>query len=517
MIEELKKLLIYPVHPWLFALAPILFLYSNNLDLVRPGYLLKPIIVSLVGTTLIFLIIKGLLCSTEKSALLTSLFAFFFTSFGHFLKVIPPLKLGNGEIPNYTLLGIGLIIIYLAIWIWVVRTKRRLVDSNKIVLIVGLVLAAIPLSQMLFSAFTENDSRSISQPAITVPIDDSTDKPDVYYIIFDGYARQDILSEIYGHDNSEFISFLEDKGFLIGKESTSNYPQTYFSIASSLNMEYVNYLSEQNGQESDDRRSIIDLFENNKVRQIFEAQGYQYIQSTPRVAGVDEPDQNAINFGRKLSLNEFDRMLLNTTPLTMYFYYTFQLDNYREEILSTLERLPEIADNPEPTLAYLHITLAHPPFVFDQDGLADVVPGKVTGRDGSHYFEDHPGVEDYRTRYRNQLTFLNTKIEEMIEDLLARYESPPIIVLQADHGPGSGLDWENPEQTDMHERFSILNAYFLPEPGRTTLYPKISPVNTFRIIVNILFKQELPLLEDKSYFSSWSKPYQFIDVTRLSE
>lgn len=47
---------------------------------------------------------------------------------------------------------------------------------------------------------------------------------------------------------------------------------------------------------------------------------------------------------------------------------------------------------------------------------------------------------------------------------------------------------------------SILNAYYIPNNVNLFLYETITPVNTFRIILNNYFGQNLPLLEDKSYF-----------------
>ena len=35
----------------------------------------------------------------------------------------------------------------------------------------------------------------------------------------------------------------------------------------------------------------------------------------------------------------------------------------------------------------------------------------------------------------------------------------------------------------------------------TLLYPSISPVNTFRVVLNSYFGENLPLLEDKSYYA----------------
>ncbi len=75
------------------------------------------------------------------------------------------------------------------------------------------------------------------------------------------------------------------------------------------------------------------------------------------------------------------------------------------------------------------------------------------------------------------------------------------------------LDWENPDETSLRERMSVLNAYYLPNNGHKQLYDEITPVNTFRIIFNYYFNMNNELLEDRNYFSGWFHPYNFIDVT----
>ncbi len=65
-------------------------------------------------------------------------------------------------------------------------------------------------------------------------------KPDIYYIILDGYGRGDVLKSVYGFDNEKFYNELENRGFFIARKSNANYAQTtLFSLASSLNMEYL--------------------------------------------------------------------------------------------------------------------------------------------------------------------------------------------------------------------------------------------------------------------------------------
>ena len=66
-------------------------------------------------------------------------------------------------------------------------------------------------------------------------------KPDVYYIIFDAYPRSDQLLEHFGYDNREMIAFLEDNQFYVAHKSHANYPMTPLSLASSMNMQYMDF------------------------------------------------------------------------------------------------------------------------------------------------------------------------------------------------------------------------------------------------------------------------------------
>ena len=114
---------------------------------------------------------------------------------------------------------------------------------------------------------TVNTSAPIVQEAL----------PDIYYIIVDGYGRADLLQELYDYDNAEFIGYLEDRGFYVAAQSHSNYVQTTLSIASSMNFEYVNYLSEVVGDENRSREPLAELIQGSQIRAVLEAQGYQIV------------------------------------------------------------------------------------------------------------------------------------------------------------------------------------------------------------------------------------------------
>jgi hypothetical protein len=114
------------------------------------------------------------------------------------------------------------------------------------------------------------------------------------------------------------------------------------------------------------------------------------------------------------------------------------------------------------------------------------------------------------------LQFVNHSLEKTIAIILSKSEIPPIIILQADHGPGLLTDFSSLSNTCVKERFSPFAAYYLPDLDDRSVPPEISAVNTFRIIINEYFNANLPLLENRQYY--YKDPvsfYAFDDVTGL--
>ena len=109
---------------------------------------------------------------------------------------------------------------------------------------------------------------------------------------------------------------------------------------------------------------------------------------------------------------------------------------------------------------------------------------------------------------------------ETIDKILLESDSPPIIVLQGDHGTNTLLkkysdNWDNQNDESITERMSIFNAYYLPVQNTELIYDSITPVNSFRLILNAYFNADYELLDDKNYFSDYTHPYNFTDVTEI--
>jgi hypothetical protein len=176
------------------------------------------------------------------------------------------------------------------------------------------------------------------------------------------------------------------------------------------------------------------------------------------------------------------------------FSYSYQI--YRDRILYQFDQLAQIPDIPGPKYVFVHILAPHNPFVFDAEGnyLPRIVPFTMNAD------VDALRLPDYIRGYTGELEYINQRALESIDAILANSTTPPVIILQADHGtsrmPG--------KQT------AILNAYYLPEAeARSMLYPTISPVNSFRLVFNAYFSADMPLLQDDAYYADLETPFAF--------
>ena len=68
------------------------------------------------------------------------------------------------------------------------------------------------------------------------------------------------------------------------------------------------------------------------------------------------------------------------------------------------------------------------------------------------------------------------------------------------------------EESNLPECMSNLTAVLLPGKNNAGLYPRITPVNLFRVVLNAYFGAKLPMLEERVYYS-YPTPFAPNDVT----
>jgi hypothetical protein len=497
-----------PVHPFLFALFPILALYAHNIRSipVPAKELLGPLAASLASAIALYLALRAALGDARRSGLLVSLLIVWFFSFGH---IADRIAVWTGGIFNLSVF-FAVTIIFGLLAVLVVRSRRDFGGLTRFLNVAAATLVLINLVS-IGQTLARRPHPVIARD--TIVAGPAASRPNIYYIILDAYARADVLKEVFSFDNSGFIAGLEERGFYVAPKSTANYGQTHLSIASSLNFSYLDDLAREVGSSSSDREPLYRMIQDSRAAAFLKDQGYRFISLSSSIDPTDLKGAD-LYIGFAGSTSEFRRVLLNTTPLPLFVDLSGGLSPYeahRERILSAFRALEESPGERGPFFLFVHIMSPHPPFVFGPAG-EPVEPDylfSMVDADRLHGLGE-AAIRDYVVRYRDQMTFLNTKILAAVDAILDRSPQPPVIVIQGDHGSRAHTDFDRPEATYLRESLGILNAYHLPGDGRRRLYPTISPVNTFRLIFQHYLGADLQLLDDRSSWSTWRRPYKFI-------
>lgn len=528
----------FPYYLPLLSSFPVLFLFGQNSNALRPNDVLRPLVVANALALCLWLATGVLSRKWAESAALSSLAVLFLLSYGHAYDWIKSLGATGAAIGRHRfLLPMGLLILILCA-VYLYRTSRRPLWTSAFLNVIGLTLVLLPMAAIAQAGLAQQQRVEVTilddgGAELVIPAL-SGEQPDIYYIILDAYARQDLLLGIYDYDNSGFIQALERMGFYVAADSRSNYIQTELSLISSLNLAYVDDLSRMYGFDLD-MIPAADLIGSSRVRAILEQVGYQtaafdtgFRSTTIRDADVffeapggpsHQNEKNALN-----TLSAFEGLLIETSALRPFAdrfgvlgisrpINVFQpsYESHRETVRSILSRLRTIPDLEGDYFVFAHVLAPHPPFVFGPSGEPLNPDRAFTLADGSSYMRVGTR-EEYLSLYPGQLEYLNTLVLETLGRILEKSEPRPIIILQGDHGPGAFLDWDSPEASNLVERTSILNAYLLPEDVAAELYPSISPVNSFRLLLREYLDLPFPPLKDMSFFSFHEGPLGLIPI-----
>ena len=216
------------IHPFLFAIFPVLFVLAASLPILSPEQAIRPAIVFLAVSGIILLILYWLFKDWQRAGFLASMVVIMLYYYGYSYRLPREIHLFNLPISRHILI-ICFWVLFLGIlsskWLW--QRVRPHVITNFMNISSGLaVLYAIYLLAAFWFTSTKDPLVNWSRPPN--PAEDGirleeTYRPDIYYIILDGYARSDILQEIYNYDNSDFIDALKSRGFYVAEDSRSNY------------------------------------------------------------------------------------------------------------------------------------------------------------------------------------------------------------------------------------------------------------------------------------------------------
>ncbi len=536
MKQTLRTSLEQPIYPWLMGISPILHLYKENFGLVLDSEVIPSILLMLLGTGIIFYMINRLFRSIHFAAFITGLCSLVFSLSGHiYVLVFIPKSLGI-----WTMMVLaGLVYVIFAL-----RKTRsqeffaKATPSFNLIALALLVLqlASLAIARVETSKFVQIYADNIpnTSPGKNAPkAMDSATKPDIYYIVPDGYPSDAWLKSTENYDNSNFTSALEDRGFVVVSHAQSNYMTTVTSMTSVLNMQY--YPSNPSPYSDHDYLKLEGA--NNKVARLLADMGYTYIQllsgsyfPSPMADIVrDFTPQGTIDIEvdiKTVSEGLFTGAMPNTTAdLAMIersykrSFYTAYMDttllrlarsrlepllqnahglprnsSEPERFLETIDEVVRISEMPEATFTIAHLLKPHAPVVFNEVG--EQIPEN-----------ERPSPEEFFA----ELRYVNSRFLHLIDSILARSKNPPVIIFQSDHGSLLGRGPDGGRNT----LFDIYSAYLLPTNFSVEFPKPFTAVNSFRLVLNSVFGIDYELQTDKLFEQTRSYTFLFqqVDVT----
>ena len=536
--ETMKNSKIF--HPFLIAFFPIIAVYSVNIGLIQLEQFIFPTILIVGSALLFFLCLKYILKNGKKAALIVTLAFIIFFSFGHIYNMLNQVSIGDTDLgSNRTLLPIFVISFGIGSFL-IIRTKRTLDNATSIVNTISIVFITVIVAMVGIETFGCDEcliqqtyslgifSNQIMDSPLyfeehSFSVSESDSLPNVYYIILDGYPRNDVLKKHLDFDNSEFINFLKQREFYVAENSYSNYSLSSTSIPATMNMNYINFLADELGEDSRSYDPLLGkdfgLYADNQVIKNFKSMGYKVAKIGSVPMYLHEIPLADLSSCYK-SIHLMDNRLFDTvarTSMIGYFIERWSEDLQRQIIICAFEELPKISSYyEEPVFVWSHIMLPHFPLIFGANG-EPVTPGEsLLVMNNPHVFEGTDSSWNIKQQFLQQLQFANKKSMELVDKILEN-EKQSIIIIQSDHGSAFDVNLHDPTDDDVHQRLSNINAIYFPdEKPREILMNDTTNVNTFRIVFNSYFGSDYDILEDRIYWNlSYKKPFWFKDVTSV--
>lgn len=521
MLAMLRRQVV--IYPFLFALYGVLALAAANaVEVTWLRVLVIPITVVMAVAAAAWMLSRLVSRDVHVRALVALDIVLWFSWYGYFRRALvsQPLLYRLAE-HQYAIPGF-LLSLSAVVYIIVRRFPRPLSELSRYLNITSVVLVVIPTVVLLRTYgltgghAVSDDAGSGTKPALA----SGAERPDIYLVVLDKYTGARSLAANFAFDNSPFIDSLQQLGFIVPRSPHANYVHTHLALSALLNWRLLDDrpadLTASTGALPLDYAAI----ENNRSWEFLHHRGYRFIffpsaypaTARNRHADLQLPDPRQLT-------SEFEVVWRRNTlgmPLRRWwcgvvgctggeFPYTPAPPALVDWKFQQLAQLP---DSNGAIFAFAHFTVPHEPYVFRADcSLREPYwPQADTGAD------EIP----VKQAYVEQIQCVNRKVLRFVGGVLAKSKTPPIIILQADHGHGrlgqafSTLPADAPDR--VNERADIFAAYYLPGHPSGVIYDSITPVNVLPRIFNYYFDAGIPLQPDATYWSTWEEPFKFIRV-----
>lgn len=350
--------------------------------------------------------------------------------------------------------------------------------------------------KLVNNQYKKNDLTYYNEPLLPngLATDTIKMKPDIFLIILDEYASTPALQKYLHYDNSQLDSQLINEHFYVAQRSKSNYNFTPLSIGSMLSFQYFNTPLEGKKAEPLLLLQAEHSLNENLLSKLLMQEDYTVVN-----LGLCDIGNVPAPAGSVFANNAVEALYLETlwgrvekeiwwhVRNKAGFNWVFMradrqvdfLHTNRENFENVLLELSK-EDN-KPRFVYAHLMQPHMYYFYDRFGNLRPDP-----------YSDKPA--SYDSLYIDQLIYTNSLINKLAKAANQSHNRPRVVIIAGDHGY---RDTENIPAT-RDKQFMNLNAYYFSDRDHSQLYDSISPVNSFRIVLNKYFQANLPLLKDST-------------------
>ena len=430
---------------------------------------------------------------------------YLFIPIGFFLITLyNPLRELFGYIDtSFTVIGLLALGMIFLTWILLYFVFRH-EDSQKIIknsFFVSLIFFGTSLTNSIFHSESKvSDKKSFellkrNESPVEINFDSELELPNIIYIVPDRYGGIDQLKDYFGYDNSNFINALEDRGFIIGKDSRSNYPRTYASLLSTLNSSYIEASDTKNT-----RRLAYPAITNSYAYTNLHKLGYELYNLNNWWEGTRSISNEEFNFYHEY-INAYQ------SPLYYYIDQKTPFNSIRRQLEYVLtkkktnswlphvnceipknqfKKLSDLTKNENNGLfVFAHFLVPHPPYLLNASGdcIANIRSMQEVKQD----------PEANKPQYLEYLQFFNDQILKIFDAMLKTNKNF-IFIIQSDEGPYPEY-YVDPSNAYWDLKTGNINAFYSSNKLELTANDLQTPINNFIYVYKYLFNSDTQLLE----------------------
>jgi hypothetical protein len=463
---------------------------NNFIDIVSVYEVIR-LFFEIVIISILSLLLSWVLFQKSNKAIVYASMLTFFVLFGRLLFVTLKDNVFNHLKPSLFLLS--LLVILFVVFILVKSSKD--VGIEKFRRFLPFAFCGLLVFEILINVTTDkNDPFTLKQDVVLNTWSKNLPKPNIYVLLFDEYQGNYGLNKL-GFKNEELTQFLDSLGFTVAEQPRSTYRTTIYSVPSLFRMDTLSLPSET--AELTTRSAIkanLLLQQQNTFINYLEENNYDIQSYSLFSIGKSKPFVRIPIGTTWLELQHLKILpwwaqndLFHAIPSNKFQKTVGTLHAkvvlYNEKGIAFAHKNIE-AKKDKPKFVFNHILLPHPPVMLDSVGKERSMKDAM--------YEHNLSLPGLIPAYIAQIKYANVQIKNIITEALTK-DPGCAIVLVSDHGC-------RPIFKDNPEVFNIQWAMKTPGGKTTVPQSQLHLVNTFRILLNEIAGQNLPMIQTLSKY-----------------